>query len=119
MQRFLDLLLPPHCPGCGREGDVICGACHGLLSRRIDEPSGRPIGLPSDQPAALAQLEWCASFSGPARNAIHALKYDGEQRLARPLGRLMAGRWRRAAIGGEVLVPVPVHAARRRQRPQR
>ena len=116
MQRFLDLLLPPHCPGCGREGAVICSSCHGLLARRLDEPAGQPIGLPSDQPVGLVQLEWCSSFSGPARHAVHALKYDGELRLARPLGRLMAARWRRAGIGGEILVPVPVHAARRRQR---
>jgi competence protein ComFC len=33
-----------------------------------------------------------------------------------PLAAIMAERWARAGIGGDVLVPVPVHAARRRQR---
>jgi ComF family protein len=116
MQRLLDVVLPPACPGCGREGEAICGSCRTLLIRRLAEPPGAPLGLPASQPAGIAQLEWCASFSGPARAAIHALKYDGEQRLAAPLGRLMGERWRRAGIGGDVLVPVPVHAERRRQR---
>lgn len=67
-------------------------------------------------PAGLVQLEWCAAFTGPARSSVHALKYDGERRLAAPLGRLMARRWQEVGIGGDVLVPVPVHAERRRER---
>jgi ComF family protein len=116
MQRLLDLLLPPSCGGCGREGTALCDACRSLLGRRLAEPAGVPLGLAHGQPGGLVQLEWCAAYSGPARACLHALKYDGEQRLAAPLGRLMAERWRRAGIGGDVLVPVPVHAARRRER---
>jgi len=86
------------------------------MARRLDEPAGLPLGLSSSQPAGLAQLEWCAAYNGPARACLHALKYDGELRLVRPLAELMAHRWRRAGIGGELLVPVPVHAQRRRER---
>ncbi len=86
------------------------------MERRLAEPPGIPIGLPCDLPAGLLQLEWCASFTGVTRSALHSLKYDGEQRLARPLGGIMAERWRRAGAGGEVLVPVPVHAERLRSR---
>lgn len=67
-------------------------------------------------PRGLVQLEWCAAFSGPARAALHAFKYDGERRLAEPLGLLLARRWSRAAVGGEILVPVPIHPERRRER---
>lgn len=67
-------------------------------------------------PPGLVQVEWCAAFSGPVRQALHALKYRGERRLARPLGAALAERWRRAGRGGDLLVPVPVHAARRRER---
>jgi predicted amidophosphoribosyltransferase len=62
------------------------------------------------------QLEWCCAYSGPARACLHALKYDGELRLVEVLAEQMAARWKRAGIGGDVLVPVPVHAARLRQR---
>lgn len=74
------------------------------------------MGMPGDLPAPLLQLEWCAPFSGPVRAAIHALKYDGAKDLAVPLGKAMASRWRAAGRGGEVFVPVPVHAHRLRDR---
>lgn len=114
--RLLDLAFPARCPGCGREGEPICAACRPALDARLEVPPGIPIGLPSDIPAPLLQLEWCASFSGLVRHALHELKYGGEQRLARPLGEAAARRWRRAGAGGDVIVPVPVHADRRRRR---
>jgi ComF family protein len=61
-------------------------------------------------------LEWCAPFAGVVRSALHALKYAGEQRLAVPLGEALAARWRRAGAMGSLVVPVPVHASRRRER---
>ena len=36
--------------------------------------------------------------------------------MARPLGEAIARRWRRAGAGGDILVPVPVHADRARRR---
>ena len=114
--RVLDLAFPARCPGCGREGAPICDACLPALDARLDRPAGIPIGLPSDIPAPILQLEWCAPFSGVARRALHELKYAGETRLARPLGVAVARRWARVAAGGDVLVPVPVHAERRRRR---
>jgi ComF family protein len=116
MQRLLDVLLPPACAGCGIEGDALCGSCRSHLERRLDEPAGVPIGLASSVPAGIVQIEWCASFNGPARSAIHALKYDGERRLVAPIAELMAERWRRAGVGGDALVAVPVHAQRKRER---
>jgi ComF family protein len=74
------------------------------------------LGLAAAQPRGLVQLEWCCAYSGPARACLHALKYDGELRLVDVLAEQMAARWARAGIGGDLLVPVPVHAARLRQR---
>ena len=116
MRAVLDLLLPPRCPGCDREGQLICERCRLPFLRRLDEPAGAPIGLPVDLPHGVVQLEWCAAFTGPVRAAVHALKYDGERRLVEPLAEVMARRWRAAGRGGDLLVPVPVHAARRRDR---
>jgi ComF family protein len=82
----------------------------------LELPAGVPIGLPSDVPAPLLQLEWCAPFGGLVRRALHELKYSGETRLAIPLGEVIGRRWGRVAAGGDVLVPVPVHADRARRR---
>src|SRR5258706_1507299 len=114
--RLLDAALPARCPGCGVEGPPLCAACATALDARLDLPAGIAIGLPSDVPAPLLQLEWCAPFSGVVRTALHELKYSGEQRLSGPLGAAIARRWQRVGAGGDVVVPVPVHAERRRRR---
>jgi len=72
--------------------------------------------MPVDLPAPLVQLDWCAPYAGIVRRAVHALKYGGERRLAGPLGEAIARRWARAGVGGDVLVPVPVHAGRLAER---
>jgi ComF family protein len=114
--RALDLGLPASCAGCRREGTPLCGECLPALDVRLGAEPGVPIGLPADLPAPLLQLEWCAPFTGVTRRALHALKYDGERRLARPLGAAIARRWARASAGGDVLVPVPASPDRVRDR---
>ncbi len=95
---------------------LICPSCLPAFRERLDQPAGEPIGAPASIPEPLLQLEWCARFGGPVRSALHALKYGGERRLAGPLGREMAARWRRVGVGGDLLVPVPVHRERARER---
>jgi ComF family protein len=114
--RALDLALPASCAGCRREGSALCRECEPALDVRLDAAPGVPIGLPADLPAPLLQLEWCAPFTGVTRRALHALKYDGERRLAPPLGAAIARRWSRAGAGGEALVPVPASPDRVRDR---
>jgi len=114
--RTLDLALPPRCVGCAREGQPICHACRRPLDGRLASPAGWPIGMPVDLPAPLVQLEWCAAYAGVVRTAVHALKYGGERRLAGPLGEAVARRWDRAGVGGDLLVPVPVHPERLAER---
>jgi len=114
--RVLDLAFPAVCPGCRREGPPICDRCLPALDARLEQAAGVPIGLPSEVPPPLLQLEWCAPFGGVVRRALHQLKYGGETRLARPLGEAVARRWGRVGAGGNLLVPVPVHAERRSRR---
>jgi ComF family protein len=112
----LDLALPSTCLGCGAEGPPLCDGCGPRLDVRLDQPGGVAIGLPGDLPMPLLQLDWCAPYHGLARAALHAIKYRGETRLGAPLGAAIARRWERVGVGAEVVVHVPVHAARARQR---
>jgi ComF family protein len=57
-----------------------------------------------------------AIYEGTARAAIHALKYHGQRRVAAPLAALMAATWRASGARADVIVPVPLHASRARQR---
>ena len=114
--RLLDAAFPAVCAGCGSEGAPLCSDCLPALWVRRGSPPGVPLGLPSTVPLPLLQLEWCAPFAGVVRSALHALKYAGERRLAVPLGAAIAARWAEAGAGGDLLVPVPIHAERRRRR---
>lgn len=114
--RALDAALPANCVGCRAEGPPICAHCEPALDARLASPAGVAIGLPGDVPAPLLQLEWCAPFHGIARDALHAIKYGGEQRLAEPLGRAIGRRWAAAGVGAELVTHVPVHEDRARRR---
>src|SRR6266446_8140399 len=78
--RVLDAALPARCPGCGAEGPPLCTACAPALDARLNLPAGIAIGLPSDVPAPLLQLEWCAPFSGVVRWPLPRFKTRVEQR---------------------------------------
>lgn len=113
---MLDAAFPARCVGCRREGATLCASCAPALDARLGLAGGVPIGLPGDIPEPLLQLEWCAAFRGVVRDALHQLKYAGEQRLAEPLGAAIARRWARVGVGAELVVNVPVHADRARAR---
>ncbi len=114
--RLLDLALPAICAGCEREGPPLCSECVAALDLRLASPPGVPIGLPGDLPAPLVQIEWCTSFTGITRRALHRLKYAGDRRVAEPLGRAVARRWARSGAGGDLMVPVPASRDRVRER---
>ena len=114
--RALDAALPADCVGCGAEGPPICTRCAPALDARLSSPAGVAIGLPGDVPEPLLQLEWCAPFHGVVRSALHAIKYGGEQRVAEPLGQAVARRWAAVGVGAQLVMNVPVHRDRERQR---
>jgi len=61
-------------------------------------------------------LRAVAYHEGALRDAIHALKYQRRRRVARPLGDLLAHHLQKWAVSADVVVPVPLHTDRRRQR---
>jgi len=55
-------------------------------------------------------------YDGPLRSIIHSLKYEGRRSLATPLSALMRDRCRSILDGADLVVPVPLHPSRRRER---
>ena len=56
------------------------------------------------------------AYDGPLRAVVQALKYEGRRSLAKPLARLMRSRCAAVLDGADCLIPVPLHASRRRAR---
>lgn len=57
-----------------------------------------------------------SAYREPLRACIHALKYDGNTRLAGPLGLLLAQAYTRYGIKADTIIPVPLHSERQQQR---
>lgn len=116
---LMQLLLPDACAGCGRYGDLLCTACESGLrgaSREADRFAAADPGIVVGEAMELAMAAFM--HEGTTRRVLQRLKYGGAGRLAMPLARAATPTLRRllAHSGLAPLVPVPVHAARRRQR---
>ena len=126
----LDLLFPRWCVACGREGDFICPSCLKSLPRimpplcpRCGLPqSGLPQSSPILCPACAgwqAEIDGIRSpfrFDGVIRQAIHELKYRNLRAIAGLFARLLNDYLVTNLVPGEVVVPVPLHPKRLRER---
>lgn len=121
----LDLLYPPRCAGCGRLGSLFCASCLArveLLRPPLCEHCGRPVSMAGlcsfcrHASSALDGIRAAALFAEPLRSAIHHFKYENRQALARPLASLLHECWQRQPFPADVLVPVPLHERRLRER---
>src|ERR1700680_1853446 len=125
VQQFFDLLYPPHCAGCQRSGYVLCAACLAQIClpsapacQRCSAPLS-PGGVCfscQSAPLKLSGLRAVSVYQGPLRLCIHALKYDGNTRLAQPLGMLLAQTYLALRLRADAIVSVPLHSERYRQR---
>lgn len=121
----LDLIYPPHCVACGQSGAWLCAQCIAdmpVLREPVCSHCGKPLEAPGlcvacrQSDSHLSAIRSLSPHVPPLREAIHALKYEGARVLAEPLGELLAGFWPQTGIPAEIVVPVPLHKARERQR---
>ena len=125
---LLDFALPPRCLVC-RQGltaaaEHLCPGCWASVRAR------RPARCPRCScPGAGAACANCPAWelervlvlgdhSGPLREAIHRLKFEGQRQLGQPLGRCLglAPEFAGALREVDLLIPVPLFAARQRER---
>lgn len=121
----LDFLFPQRCIGCGREGNFICRSCRSELPG-IMPPLCPRCGRPHPSGILCAScISWQAEidgirspfrFDGTIRQAVYQLKYKNLRALAEPLARLLNDYLITYPLPGEVLVPVPLHRKRLRER---
>lgn len=122
----LDFFLPPVCASCQRVGSLFCEACQAALPwipTPICDHCGRPCAQARATCArcrgrlsALVQVRAAVAYSGPVPPAIHAMKYEGYFAVAAPLAQLMVEVWPAWPAPADIVVPVPLHPERQRER---
>lgn len=136
LKALLDILFPPLCHGCKafipEAGELhLCPECR-AGSPFITSPFCTVCGLPFateggidhrcgaciDEPPPFAAARSAVLFEGPVRELIHRFKYGNKVRHRRPLALLAAGELGGFAAwsGADLIMPVPLHVKRLRQR---
>jgi ComF family protein len=131
----LAVLLAPCCAVCGTVLDrpldgAVCPACWARVARfspPLCQRCGEP--LPSARAApegvcracsvtlgAVASARSVGAFDGALADIVHALKYGRRPSVAPPLARLMRTAGRDLLATVDLLVPVPLHRRRERER---
>lgn len=103
VQTALDFFFPPHCIACERIGSLYCPHC-------LAELPFPPIKHTPESPLALHI--GAAFFEGALRNAIHALKYEGQPRYAPLLAARLAAALAQTVYQADAVVALPLHAER-------
>ena len=114
LDNLLDLLFPPRCAACRGRGALLCGRC-AATCRRVTPAANRAQHERLASPY-LATTAGAYIFEGALREAIHALKYHQQPRIAVPLGDLLADYVAAHPQSLDAIVPVPLHPERLRSR---
>lgn len=122
---LLALFFPERCVSCGQTGSPFCGECQQKV-KFVRPPLCPLCGNPSPEDLlcrrcqqsapAIDGMRSVAFFEAPLRQVVHALKYRGRRSLAAPLASLMAAYCRRHPLPADVILPVPLHRSRLRER---
>jgi len=121
------IVLPDVCAGCGIAGSWICDNCYEEV-RPVDSSTccrlcGSPAtserdtcGRCQEWPPLDFQVRSAFEFSGPVRQSILRMKYQGEYARARWHGGHLVEVFRETGWDIDVIVPVPLHRKRMRSR---
>jgi ComF family protein len=111
---LLDLLYPPRCGGCGKFGvGWWCAECQARTAWLKEQERIREIDVAPGQSLMVISS---AIFEPPLREGIHAFKYEGTPQLASTFAHSMFEAWRVSGLAADLIVPVPLHASRLRER---
>ena len=116
---LLNLLYPQDCLVCSsriRELKTaeLCGPCSDRMMTYVDTPHWSE----TEKEFAFDAAYHIASYDDIVKKCICLFKYDGKTRLSKILGAVMAeyAALNFAAAGIDVVVPVPLHPVKQRER---
>ncbi len=121
----LEMLFPSKCVGCGAVGSLICDDClqgaqrasSGMCRRcSVSLRQGNLCDLCAADPPPITNMKPIFEFSGVIREAVHSLKYKDIRALAPVLGEIMADLGQPGRTKPDLIVPVPSHPRRMRER---
>ena len=103
----LEVIFPSVCVGFDRVGALLCELC----IEGIEEP------LPPPSPSGeIADFVAVGAHTTALREALHALKYQGERRMGEVLGQLLAAKVLEKEWQIDIIIPVPLHSQRLTER---
>ncbi len=105
----LDLVFPPRCAGCGAVDSLWCGRCQAAIERV-------PLTAQMYKLHPLTASAATSDHSGILQQAIHALKYEHTRTVAVSLGDRLTACYRLLGWAVDMIVPVPLHTTRLRER---
>jgi competence protein ComFC len=122
----LDLLFPPICVGCQKNGVRWCNSCQQKMTPMPDlvcDVCGLPVGkndfictkCDSSRPSFRSLRSW-AVFDGSVRQALHHLKYRRDFSLGDTLALPMSEYALKLQWPIDVVVPIPLSQQRFRER---
>ncbi|MEP6759373.1 MAG: double zinc ribbon domain-containing protein [Actinomycetota bacterium] len=120
--RALDVVFPRACAGCGSGPWPFCPVCVRALRplappwcERCGSPSILPVPSCADcPPASLTSARAAFAYDGPAKRAVHRLKFSGWRDVAAAMADAMAAVDPPAAA--DVVTWVPLARGRRAER---
>lgn len=107
---LLDLASPRICLGCRGLAAPRASLCHPCRERCLEDGS-RP-----SLPEGVGMLLTGPRHAGAVRRLVHGLKYEGHRAAAGDLAALVTARGALPPDPRQILVPVPLTSARRRER---
>ncbi|UCH42374.1 MAG: ComF family protein [Dehalococcoidales bacterium] len=121
----LDLLFPKWCLGCDKEGTFICSSCSSTMPR-VMPPLCPRCGRPQASNILCSRcVRWAAEidgirapyrFEGVVRQSVYKLKYENLRAITEHLAQMLYSYISENQVPGDVLVPVPLHSKRLRER---
>lgn len=114
---LVDWVLPPSCPGCGLEGEIICNECESKIVRLVGKLCrfcGQAVrgsnicGDCRDRSHSYDAYRGYGLYTGVLREAILRLKYQNDVGIARILSQYLENVVLSSNWVFDMVVPVPL-----------